>query len=299
MTFHTLTSPAKWHKNFFATFQRLNLWLTALLLVALTTITCADEPTQRAFPGFRYVDPSALEAVQVDGGRVVLAADEDFAPWSFRGEDGRLQGISVELAQAACADAKLSCEIRASSFSTLLPLLRSGTVQGIVSGLKPDAAIAAEFALTRPYFSSLGRFVVRTGTSLAAPDIRTLAGRRIGFRANTAHARFLESLYGRSALTPFTNNEAMFEALRTGQVDAIFGDALQMSFWLKGTGSRGCCAYLGKAFVHRETFTRSLAFVLRRDSGDVRSRLDGALDHLESKGIMAEIFARYLPSSVW
>jgi polar amino acid transport system substrate-binding protein len=294
-----LQLSAKWYAKVVATLRRLNLLLCILPLVAISTISFAQDAQLNAFPGFRHVDLARIEVTGPYEGKVVLAADADFAPWSFLGEDGHLKGVSVELAMRACADAGIACEIIASDFAKLLPLLRSGEVQGLVSGLKLDAVAAAEFSMTRPYFRSLGRFAVRTGTSLSAPDIRTLAGRRLGFRANTAHARFLETYYGRSALIPFDNNDTMLEALRTGQVDAVFGDAIQLSFWQKGTASRGCCMFLGKAFVHRETFSRSLSFELRRDANDLRTRFDTALDHLESTGVTAEIFSRYLPASVW
>ena len=281
------------------TLRRLNLWLSAVLVVALITPVGAEDAPSTAFPSFRHVDPDAFQNSQSPNLVVVLNADNDFAPWSFQGEDGGLRGIAVELAQAACTEAQLACTLQSAAFADLLPSLRSGAAQGLVAGPKLDAALATEFAMTRPYFRTLGRFIVRSGSSLPAPDVRSLAGRRIGFRSNTQHARFLETYYSRSALTPFDDANAMLEALRTGQVDTVFGDAVQLSFWLKGGASRGCCSFLGKAFLHRETFTRSLSFMLRRDAPDLRAKLDAALDRLEAKGATAEIFARYLPASVW
>jgi polar amino acid transport system substrate-binding protein len=292
------TSP-KWRKETATTLQRLNQGLWTILLLVFCGAAFAQDATDVAFPGFRHVDPGLVEIAAPSPGLILLQADTDFAPWSFLGEDGRLRGISVELAIQACAEAKLQCSVESAAFSDLLPNLRSGKAQGLISGLKLDQAVASEFSVTRPYFRSLGRFVVRTGSPLAAPDVRTLAGRRIGFRANTTHARFLERFYGRSALTPFDSSQAMLEALRTGQVDAVFGDAVQLQFWLKGAASRDCCGFLGKAFVNRETFTRSLSFVLRRDVPELRARLDAALDKLETKGVTAGIIARYLPASVW
>lgn len=265
----------------------------------MSGVALADNVEATAFPGFRHVDPDRLESASQTTAAVTLAADADFAPWSFQGEDGTLKGIAVDLAQQACLEAQITCSLQPVAFADLLPALKNGKVQGLVSGPKTDAAMAAEFALTRPFFQTLGRFVVRNGSSLAGPDIRSLAGRRIGFRANSQHARFLETFYGRSALTPFDDGNAMLEALRTGQVDTVFGDAVQLSYWLKGEASKGCCVFLGKAFVHRDTFSRSLTFVLRRDAPDLRAKLDAALDKMESNGTTAEIFARYLPASVW
>jgi polar amino acid transport system substrate-binding protein len=282
-----------------ATSRQLNLWLFFTLLVACVIPAHATESGYSAFPGFRHVDPDAFETTAQPTTTVTLQADADFAPWSFQAEDGILRGIAVDLATQACAEAQLTCSFQASTFADLLPALRAGQVQGLVSGPKLDEATASEFALTRPFFHTLGRFVVRAGSSLPAPDIRSLAGRRVGFRANTQHARFLETYYNRSALTAFDDTNAMLEALRTGQIDTAFGDAVQLSFWLKGATSRGCCSFLGKAFVDRETFSRSMVFVLRRDVPALRAKLDAALDRLEATGATAEILARYLPASVW
>jgi polar amino acid transport system substrate-binding protein len=281
------------------TIRQLNLWLWVTLLIVFGRPVFAAEQQATAFPGFRHVDPDAFEISTAPRQPLVLGADADFAPWSFVGDDGQLKGIAVDLAQLACAEAELACTMSPAAFADLLPSLRSGLTQGLVSGPKIDEKAAAEFALTRPYFRTLGRFIVRNGSSLPAPDVRSLAGRRLGFRANTQHARFLETYYGRSALTPFDDANAMLEALRTGQVDVVFGDSVQLSFWLKGAASKGCCTVLGKAFVHRETFTRSLGFILKRDAPALRAKLDAALDKLESKGVTAEVFNRYLPASVW
>ncbi len=299
MTRLTHPKTAKYPLSIGTRLQKLNLWLYTLLSIALATSTHAQESQQTLFPGFRHVDAALPEISKPPGGKIELQTDADFAPWSFLGEDGQLKGISVELATRACADAGLTCDLNPAEFSALLPALRAGHVQGIISGLRLDAATASEFALTRPYYRSLGRFVARAGSPLTAPDTRALAGRRIGFRADTAHARFLETYYSRSVLTPFESIDSMLEALRTGQVDVVFSDAVPLSFWVKGNASRGCCVFLGRAFVDRASFSRSLSFVLRQDASDLRNRLDAALDHMETTGVTAEIFARYLPLSVW
>jgi polar amino acid transport system substrate-binding protein len=279
--------------------RRLKQTACILLWVALVVPLLAQENKPQAFPGFRHVDAATVISEVTASGSLVLVADEDFAPWSFVGADGRFQGLAVDIAQLACREAGLTCEIKPVAFAGLIPSLERNDAQGIISGPRLDEDLAKTFSLTRPYFQTLGRFAVRAGSPLSTPDVRTLAGRRIGFRGNTSHARFLETHYARSALVPYDTQEAVFEALRTGQVDVIFGDAVQVSFWLQGTTSRGCCSFLGKAFVDRASFTRSLSFVLRRDAEDARIKLDVGLDRLEINGKTAEVFAKYLPASLW
>lgn len=294
---HDVTAKV-WFRMF-ATLWRLNLSLLSLLLVAVSTVSVAWSETASNFPSFRHVDATTLGNLPAAASQVVLIADDDFAPWSFKAADGTLQGISVELAVAACKEAGLACTISAKPFSELVPSLRKGEAQLVVSGLRPDAALLGGFYVSKPYFRSLGRFVVREGSSLSTPDIRTLAGKRLGFVGNTSHARFIENYYSRSALTPFATAQEMQDALRTGQIDVAFGDAVQWVFWLNGTDARGCCVFLGKAFLHRDTFSRSLVFVGGKNQSAVIDALDAALDQLDSKAVTAGIFSRYLPSSIW
>jgi polar amino acid transport system substrate-binding protein len=282
-----------------STIQRLNACFLVLFLVVFTQPALSQSVKSTTFPSFRHVDPVQLPLPGSAAGKLILLADADFAPWSFVAGDGGLRGISVELALGACTEAGLICEVQSLPFAELLPKLRKGEAQAIVTGLKRDDKLAAEFALTRPYFQSLARFAVRTGSPLTAPDIRTMAGRKLGFRKDSSHARFLEKFYNRSALTPFDSQEDMLNALRDGTVDAVFADAVQLSYWMGGSASKGCCSFLGKAFLDRKSFSRGLGFVVRRDDPLLRQRFDEALDRLETKGVTAEIFARYLPASVW
>ena len=289
----------KWWCVGIATCRKLNLWLSLVFLTTALVVPPARAEEFLGYPGFRHVDPASLAPPQFQLSGAVLAADQDFAPWSFLDASGQLKGIAVELAVQACAAAQLQCTFQPMPYDQLLGQLRAGKVSAVISGPQLTPEIAAEFQPTRPYFKSSGRFVVRTGSSIKAPDIRSLAGLRLGMVANTSHARFLEQYYGRSALTPFDTPAAMLEALRTGQLDAAFGDTVALAFWQDGEASRGCCSYLGKAMVSEATFTRSLGFVVASGADDVRSRLDIGLDQLEANGTTASILARYLPQPVW
>jgi polar amino acid transport system substrate-binding protein len=299
MTQPKLTNSVKsWLKQ---TTTTLKLCFAVFLraIIVSCAVSARAEEAPPSFPSFRHVDIGALAKPQPLETPFVLLTDEDFAPWSFRGGDGKLRGISVDLAIAACAEAKLACEIKAVPFKDMMSTLRDGKAAGVVSGLRIDAKLAQEFSVTRPYFQSMARFIVRSGSPLATPDIRTLGGKRVGYVSKTTHGKFLQSYFPRSALTAYDTSDEMLQALRTGQVDAGFGDAVQLSFWLAGTSARGCCVFLGKAFLHRDTFSKSLTFTIRRDKADLRAALDVALDQLETRQETGRIFARYLPSPIW
>ena len=257
----------------------------------------AAEPV--SMPRFRAVDIDAPQNQNPTLATVRLLAESDFAPWSFTLDDGSLAGISVDLAKAACADAGLTCEVVPTPFTNLIPALLKGEGDVVVSGLRLNPALVAGTAVTRPYFRSLGRFMIREGIALEMADPRGLAGKRIGVVRGTAHEAFLLKYYGKSQLVPHDREAGMYEALRTGALDVAFGDALRMSFWMNSDGARKCCLALGGGIIDLETFSRPLVYVARKDMGAVRDRLDEALDRLETKGETGKIFARYLPAPIW
>jgi polar amino acid transport system substrate-binding protein len=274
------------------------LWVT-LFIIAFTPSPSLAGETVVQIPLFRHVDPSAVKTPVNQTKNLTLIADQDFAPWSFLDAQGAMKGISVDLAMAACKSMSVTCTIKPIAFNDLLPALQRGEGDVVVSGIRPTTAVLDNMNMTRPYFMSFGRFVARLGSPLQATDTRTLAGRRIGSVKGTSHDAWLTKYYSRSALSSFANFDEMTEALRTGSIDAAFGDAMQLGFWLKGTRSRSCCALLGRAYIDRETFSRNLVFLTKKADGGLVTALDQSLDQLEANGTTAQVFSTYLPGPVW
>lgn len=259
----------------------------------------AQEAAAPGLPLFRHIDSVAKPPAAFAQRTIRLLTDRDFPPFSYETPEGKTAGVSVDLALAVCTELKANCVVIAKAFNELLPALLNNEGDVIVSGLRIDEAVLKKAAMTRPYFWSLGRFAVRVGSQLRGSDIRSLAGRRIGYVANSSHGAWLEKYYSRSTLTPFPSEAEMNEALRTGALDVSFGDGLRLIYWLAGSSSRGCCKPLDGAFVDRQFFSRNLSFLTRKDDPETAKAFDYALDRLQEKGTSAEVFARYLPSGLW
>ncbi len=278
------------------TIPRVCLFATAQALIVFIMYGLGFAAPQ-AFPHFRHVDPLASLPIERLTGPITLLTDEDFAPFSYKDAGGAMVGIAVDMALKACAEIQVVCQLKPMAFADLMPALARGDGDAIISGLRPSADLMEKTFMTRPYFFSFGRFIMRVGMPFETPDIRTLAGRRIGFVKGTSHQAFLETYYERSALTPFSTEAELFESLRVGKLDAVFADSLRASFWMNGTDSHRCCVPLGGGFIDDRTVTRGLAFFTRQNRGLLREYFDFALDRLDEKGEAEKIFSRYLPTS--
>lgn len=274
-------------------------FLVLTISLVVSGRVAAQEAAAPVFPLFRHIDSLAKPPTGFAQRNIRLLTDRDFPPFSYETPEGKAAGVSVDLALAACAELKANCTVVAKPFNAILPALLSNEGDAIVSGLRIDAMVLKKAAMTRPYFWSLGRFAVRVGSQLRGSDIRSLAGRRIGYVTNSSHGAWLEKYYSRSTLMGFPSEAEMYEALRTGALDVSFGDGLRLIYWLAGSSSRGCCKPLDGAFVDRQFFSNNLSFLTRRDDRDTVMAFDYALDRLQEKNISAEIFARYLPGGLW
>ena len=61
-------------------------------------------------PRFRHVDPGG-KPVDFARDQVTILADDDFPPFSYAGPEGEAQGIAVEVAQAACQELRINCQM--------------------------------------------------------------------------------------------------------------------------------------------------------------------------------------------
>ena len=280
-------------------------WTTALGLFFIfpstpgyTEGTAATGGAGYRLPHFRDAEDGGA-APSIAGQQVFqLLGDQDFAPFSFASQTGP-SGLAVEMALAACAEAKITCQVTLLPFKDLLPALAERRGDVVISGPRIDEAALKTSDATRPYFRTLGRFAVQSGSTLGKANAADMNSKRIGAVKATSHEAWLVAHFTSSEIVAFDTPTAAQEALRTGGVDAIFGDNLQIIYWMAGEASQKCCRILDGAFSDSDFFSRNIAFFVRNDRPDLRAALDFGLDQLQTKGTTDAIFNRYVPLPPW
>jgi polar amino acid transport system substrate-binding protein len=271
-----------------------------LLLVVQPERVNSQESVPPAYepPLFRAVEEQSRPDIP-ENLPVKLIADADFAPYSFLSSTGSPAGLSVELAVAACERARLRCTIEARPYGEILNTLQSGEADVAVTGPRLDPATLTAAQMTRPYFRVMARFAVPAASELQSADAEALSGSRIGVVKDTVHARWLEAYYGGSYIQPFDSLAAAGAALKAGEVEAIFGDNLQIIYWVSGEAAATCCKLLGGAYSDFDYFSRNLAFLVSPAKPELRAAFDYGLDQAQSSGATAKIIRTYVPLPPW
>lgn len=220
--------------------------------------------------------------------------EDDYPPFHFALPDGSLAGFDVDLARAICEELKIACTIQARRFDLLADALNSGDGDALIASLRIDAQSRAKFDFTAPYYATPARFVTLTSSRvIATPE--GLVGKRVGVIGKTAHEAYLESFFPRAVRKPYATRLALYAALKKGEIDAFFDDAITSSFWLAGSDAQKCCTFRGGPYTESRFFGEGVGIAVKKGNYTLRRALDYALVQLAQRGVYTDLYLKYFP----
>lgn len=247
-------------------------------------------------PNERFVRPD-LSALP----RLKFLTTTDFPPFNFIDRRKRLTGFHVDLARAICVELDMlaKCQIQAVPWERLDRAMEAGEGDAIIAGLELTPETRSKYGFTRPYLHIPGRFVTRRDTGLKEPLYEALFKKRVGVVEGSAHAVFFgENFSGRTA-RPYPTRQSAFNALKAGEVDAVFTDGLSASFWLVSATADNCCVFAGGPYLSPRHFGHGMAIAVAKDDGELLNGLNFALKAIGDKGVFKELYLKYFPAGLF
>ena len=245
-----------------------------------------------------HIDPSARDAqpdlTAVPAIRFLTTAD--YPPFNYRDANGELVGFNVDLARGLCAALEVACTVQAWPWEQAPRALEDNQGDVLIAGLGISGETAETFTFSSIYLMFPGRFVM-AGAPDASFDPTTLAGRRVGVRAGSAHAGFLSRYLPSLTQMPFDTEIAALDALKAGSVEAVFADGLRASFWLNA--NLECCHFAGEAYFRPDLFGPGMAMAVPEGRDAVRVALDAGLIRMKRSGALDELYLRWFPVSFY
>jgi len=226
-----------------------------------------------------------------------FVTEDDYPPFNFALPDGQLAGFNVDLARAICEELELTCTIQRRRWDLLIPALGDDSADAIIAALAMNDENRALVEFTGPYFIMPGRFATRADTVLGPATPEVLDDRLVAVVAGSTHEAYLKTFFPKARIAPFETAALSRLALKNGRVNALFGDAVSLSFWLNGAEAEGCCVFSNGAYVDAKFFGDGLGIAVKKGATPLRRALDYALARLAQRGVYAELFLKYFPIS--
>jgi polar amino acid transport system substrate-binding protein len=278
--------------------------LAICLLVIVPVLGAVQAPGEPAgvdpgvrVPGFwdprRRPEKPDLSRVSV----IRFITETDYPPFNYAGPDGNPQGFNIDLARMLCEELKLACTIQMRRFETLIPALNANQADAAIASIAATAEMRAKIDFTDSYYRTPARFVAKRDSPIEDPLPERLEGKKVAVVAGTAHEAYLKALFTEVELRPYPSADVARLALRRGDVDLLFGDAISLAFWLNGTDSENCCAFRGGPYIDSRYFGEGIGIAVRKGNDTVRLALNWALFRVWEQGRFTDLWLRYFPIS--
>jgi polar amino acid transport system substrate-binding protein len=195
----------------------ITLFATVLALSGLGLPTSAAAEASSDSPVLARVVSSGTLRVGMSGNQ---------PPLNFKGKDGTLMGLEVDLAGAIAAlmDAKL--EIVQKPFGELLGALQKGEVDLVMSGMTITAERNMKVAFVGPYYLS-GKSILTRSTALAQADETEdldLADLKLAALEGSTSQNFVEVLLPKATLVTTKDYDEAVKLILADEVQALVAD---------------------------------------------------------------------------
>ena len=230
----------------------------------------------------------ALGAVDTGRPPIVLLADQDYPPLSYR-DRGTPSGMDVDVARALGRRLGRDIRVEVMDWDVAQDKVLRGEADGLLSmSMSPERRTRFDFTdatITHDY----GIFVRRGDLTIHGRG--DLQGKRIGVTRGGLPRRVLEA---EPALDLFMidNYEDGFDRLAAGTLDAVAADRWVGAYTIERRGLRNIVA-TGPPFA-----TLPGGIAVRKGRGALVNDLDAAVRALKSDGTLAQIQERWRPQEM-
>lgn len=247
----------------------------------------------------QFINPNTVTTVgsTVNVRTIRFLTTDDFPPFNFIDQEGRLEGFNVALARELCIEIKVRCTMQAVPWGNLRGALETGHGDAIVAGLAQSDETIRDYAFSAPYLRLPARFFVPAAREKAHADFKGPGAEKVGVEAGSAHEAFLKMFFPETPREAFKDQEALRQAVRDGRVPLGFADGMTTSFWLQSSAAADCCVFTGGPYLNSDYFGPGLSIAVPIDRIDLKQVIDDGLGRIMRKGKYAEIYLRYFPVS--
>lgn len=271
--------------------------LIALVTMQSTILSCAQSSEQVHVPYFfdastRLTMPD-IRSIK----RLRFLTTVDFPPFNSIDYTGRLSGYNIDLLKAICAELNLEniCQVEARPWDQLVDLLMNSQGDAIIAGLNNNQKLNKKLSFTPAYLKFPARFMALQSMTLNQINVDDLSNLTTGLLRNTVHEKLFKNYFPNARFVLFDDDNTLYQAVKKKDIQLAFCDGLAFSLYLNDTQSNDCCHFVGGPYIAPQYLNAGMRIAVARDNPQLLAALEYALQSLERKGKLNELYLRYFP----
>lgn len=259
--------------------------LTAAMLITTLGVTGCGNDTAGNSGG-----KDLLEQIQ-ERGKIIVATEGTWAPWTYHDENDDLVGFDVEVAQAIAEKLGVDVEFVEVEWDSIFAGIDSGRYDITCNGVEIDEERQEKYDFSDPY-AYMRTAVIVAGDNSEITSFEDLDGKSTANTLQSTYAKLAES-YG-AEVTPVDDLIQTFELLDSGRIDATLNAEVSYYDYMKEHPEK---TFKIAALSEEASY---VAVPVRKGSecASLLKAINKAIQELSDEGVLTEISIKYFGNDI-
>ena len=276
--------------------HRLNLKILALLTIAAFLAGCGGS-SKKSAPTTTAAPAGGGAAIQAPGsvksaGTLVFCSDISYPPEEFY-KGSTPVGSDIDIGAEIAKRMGVKAQFDNTGFDGIIPALLGKKCDAIISGMNDTPERQKQVAFV-DYINVGQSFMVKKGNPEGIKGVSDLAGKSASVEVGTTNKDYLDEqskkLTGQGKkgidVVTFPHDTDAANALKTGKVDAYFGDAPVVAYYIEKDPS-------SFSFGGTPINPIPVGIAIRKTDTELQSAVKAAVDAMYADGAMGKILAKW------
>ncbi|MGN6231496.1 MAG: ABC transporter substrate-binding protein [Trinickia sp.] len=221
--------------------------------------------------------------------------EAQYPPFESKDASGRLQGLDVDIGNAVCRQAHLTCSWVETSFDGLIPALQGRKFDAINSSMNATAQRRQAIDFTTVIYRVPTQLIARAGSGLDA-TAESLKGKHVGVLQGSIQEAYAKAHWAPAGVdvVSYQDQNQVYSDLVAGRLDGtlVLAPAGQKGFLSQPDGKG--FSFVGQPVRDDKILGTGIAFGIRKGDDALRGRLDAAIAKLQADGTVKALAHKYL-----
>ncbi len=224
------------------------------------------------------VAPAMAETIRI-------GTEGAYAPYNYMDDSGKLAGFEIDLGNALCEHAGLTCEFVANEWDSIIPNLVAGNYDAIMAGMSITDERKETIHFSDEYYpASPSKYAAAKGTKV---DLSNLSGQKIGVQGATIQAAHAEAQFAaNNTILSFETFDQSVADLMAGNIDILLADGDPLVPVVEA--SEGALEFIGEARIGG-----GVGIGMRKQDSELSIKLNSAIAGLKADGTVDKLIKEY------